>query len=221
MERANWEKLVARLQKQGHIKTPQLARALQAIPRIRFLPANQQKYASLDMPVQIGFTQTVLAPRTVAFMAEALDLQVGNKVLEVGTGSGWQAALMAEVVAPREAPRSEWGHVYTLEIQPTLAETAKRSILTAGYGDRVSVVVGDGIKGYVEKAPYDRILVTASTAKVPKPLLDQLKIGGVMLIPVGAPFVFQKLLKITKQPNNQLDEANLGSVSFAPLTSPR
>jgi protein-L-isoaspartate(D-aspartate) O-methyltransferase len=219
VEKANWDKLVARLQKQGHIKTPQLARAFHAIPRVRFLPFDTQKYASLDMPVQIGFAQTVLAPRMVALMSEALALQVGSKVLEVGAGSGWQASMMAEVVAPYDAPRSEWGHVYTFEVQPALAETARRNILTAGYGDRVTLVTGDGSKGYAEKAPFDRILVTASVAKVPNLLLEQLKVGGVLLVPVGLPMLFQKLLKLSKHPDGPLTEENLGGVSFAPLTT--
>ncbi len=218
MEKADWEKLVTNLQKQGNIKISKVAKALLAIPRLRFVPAEMRKYAATDTPLQIGFAQTISAPHMVAIMNEALDLQVGNKVLEVGAGSGWHAATIAEIVSPMEAPRSEWGHVYTIEIMPTLAENAKRNIMVTGYGDRVSIIVGDGSKGYVEKAPYDRILVTAAAPKVPKPLFDQLKVGGVLLIPVGSAFLFQNLLNITKLPDGKLQEENLGDVSFVPLT---
>jgi protein-L-isoaspartate(D-aspartate) O-methyltransferase len=93
----------------------------------------------------------------VAIMNEALQLEVGHKVLEVGAGSGWHAATIAEIVAPREAPRSEWGHVYTVEIIEGLAEFARRNIMKAGYGDRVTIICGDGSMGYPEKAPYERI----------------------------------------------------------------
>lgn len=154
----------------------------------------------------------------VAIMSEALSLQVGNKVLEVGAGSGWHAATVAEIIAPHGAPRSEWGHVYTLEIIQSLAEAARRNIMNAGYGDRVTIINADGSKGYVEKAPYDRILVTAAAPKIPKPLVDQLKAGGVLLIPVGSPTLFQKLVKVTKQIDGEIEEKDLGGVAFVPLT---
>lgn len=154
----------------------------------------------------------------VAIMNEALNLQMGNKVLEVGAGSGWHSATIAEIVAPREAPRSEWGHVYTVEIVQDLAETARRNVMNAGYGDRITIISGDGSKGYAEKAPYERVVVTAAAPKVPKPLVDQLKTGGILLIPVGSPSLFQSLIKVTKQPDGKIKEENLGGVAFVPLT---
>jgi protein-L-isoaspartate(D-aspartate) O-methyltransferase len=150
-------------------------------------------------------------------MNEALQLEVGQKVLEVGAGSGWHSATIAEIIAPEDAPRSEWGCVFTVEIVQALAENARKSIMNAGYGDRVKIVSGDGSKGYAEKAPYDRVVVTAAAPNVPQPLVDQLKAGGVMLIPVGSVSLFQNLLKITKE-DGQIKQKNLCGVAFVPLT---
>jgi len=153
----------------------------------------------------------------VSIMNEALQLQVGNKVLEVGAGSGWHAATIAELVAPGGAPRSEYGHVYTVEIVQELADFARKNIMKAGYGDRVTIISGDGSLGYPEKAPYDKILVTAAAPDIPKPLMDQLKSDGIMLIPVGSASLFQNLIKITKT-NGKTKQENLGGVAFVPLT---
>jgi len=154
----------------------------------------------------------------VAIMNEALQLEVGNKVLEVGAGSGWHAATIAEIVAPREAPRSEWGHVYTVEIIESLADSARRNIMKTGYGDRVTIICADGSMGYSEKAPYDRILVTAAAPDIPKPLIEQLKTGGIMVIPIGSVHLFQSLIKVTKGVDGKIREENLGGVAFVPLT---
>jgi len=154
----------------------------------------------------------------VSIMNEALQLEVGQKVLEVGAGSGWHAATIAEVVAPEDAPRSEWGHVYTVEIVQGLAEYARKNIMNTGYGDRVTIICADGSMGYAEKAPYDRVLVTAAAPDVPKPLIEQLKPSGIMLIPVGSVSLFQSLIKITKGHDGKIREENLGGVAFVPLT---
>ncbi len=154
----------------------------------------------------------------VAIMNEALQLEVGHKVLEVGAGSGWHAATIAEIVAPREAPRSEWGHVYTVEIIENLADTARRNIMKTGYGDRVTIICADGSMGYPEKAPYDRILVTAAAPEIPKPLMEQLKPGGIMVIPIGSVHLFQNLIKVTKSVDGKIEKENLGGVAFVPLT---
>jgi len=154
----------------------------------------------------------------VSIMNEALQLEVGHKVLEVGAGSGWHAATIAEVVGPSDMPRSGWGHVYTVEIIQGLAENARRNIMKAGYGDRVAIICADGSMGYSEKAPYDRILVTAAAPDVPKPLIQQLKTNGIMLIPVGSMHLFQSLMKITKETNGKIKKENLGGVAFVPLT---
>ena len=154
----------------------------------------------------------------VSIMNEALQLEVGHKVLEVGAGSGWHAATIAEIIAPKDAPRSEWGHVYTVEIVQGLADFARKNIMNAGYGDRVTIICADGSLGHAEKAPYDRVLVTAAAPDVPKPLLEQLKPKGIMLIPVGSAHLFQSLVKIVKGVNGKIREENLGGVAFVPLT---
>jgi protein-L-isoaspartate(D-aspartate) O-methyltransferase len=154
----------------------------------------------------------------VSIMNEALQLEVGHKVLEVGAGSGWHAATIAEIVAPSDTPRSERGHVYTVEIVQGLADFARKNIMKAGYGDCVSIIVADGSMGYPEKAPFDRTIVTAAAPEIPKPLIDQLKPTGIMLIPVGSASLFQSLIKITKGRDGKIKEENLGGVAFVPLT---
>jgi protein-L-isoaspartate(D-aspartate) O-methyltransferase len=153
----------------------------------------------------------------VSIMNEALQLEVGQKVLEVGAGSGWHSATIAEIIAPEDAPRSEWGCVFTVEIVQALAENARKNIMNTGYGDRVKIVSVDGSKGYPEKAPYDRIVVTAAAPNVPEPLIEQLKSEGIMLIPVGSVSLFQNLVKITKRSDGKIKKENLGGVAFFPL----
>lgn len=153
----------------------------------------------------------------VAIMNEALELNVGHKVLEVGSGSGWHASTIAEIVAPSDAPREKWGHVYTVEIIPDLAEFARRNIEAAGYSDRITVICGDGSMGYQEEAPYDRILVTAAAPFIPAPLKEQLKPGGIMVIPVGEVGFYQTLIRVRKLEDGKIIEEDLGGVAFVPL----
>jgi protein-L-isoaspartate(D-aspartate) O-methyltransferase len=218
LERAGWEKLVDSLVKQGILHSPSVIRAMRAVPRAKFVPVDMQGYTSVDSPLPIGFGQTISAPHMVSIMNEALKLEVGHKVLEVGAGSGWHSATIAEIIAPHDAPRSEWGHVFTVEIVLGLAESARKNVMNAGYSDRVTIISGDGSKGYLEKAPFDRVVVTAAAPSVPKMLVDQLKSEGIMLVPVGNPSMFQNLLKITKQADGKIREENLGGVAFVPLT---
>ncbi len=152
----------------------------------------------------------------VSIMNEALELKVGHKVLEIGTGCGWHASTVAEIVAPSDRPREEWGHVYTVEIIPDLAEMAKRNIRQAGFEERVTVICGDGSLGFPEEAPYDRILVTAAAPYVPPPLKRQLKIGGLIVLPVGAVGFYQTLLRV-RRVNDKFLEEDLGGVAFVPL----
>jgi protein-L-isoaspartate(D-aspartate) O-methyltransferase len=156
----------------------------------------------------------------VSIMDEALELEVGHRVLEIGAGSGWHASTVAEIVAPTDMPKGEWGHVYTVEIVPELAEFARKNIEKAGYGDRVTVICGDGSEGYAEKAPYDRVLVTAAAPDVPKPLIEQLKTGGVLVIPVGGIYLYQTLVRIRKK-DGKIVKENLGGVAFVPLVGKR
>ncbi|MCW4005107.1 MAG: protein-L-isoaspartate(D-aspartate) O-methyltransferase [Candidatus Bathyarchaeota archaeon] len=218
LEASHWERLVDSLVKQKLLRTPQVIRALQAIPRGQFLPDDLQKHEATDTPLSIGSGQTISAPHMVAIMDEALDLKTGHKVLEVGAGSGWHAATVAHIIAPPAAPRSEWGHVYTVEIVTSLAKNARRNIREAGYGDRITIISGDGSLGYKQKAPFDRILVTAAAPRIPEPLLDQLKPHGILVAPVGKLSLFQYLMKITKLPDGKTAEENLGGVAFVPLT---
>lgn len=218
MEANEWEKLVQNLVKEGILRSPKVIETMRKVPREKFLPENMRSYGAVDTPLPIGFSQTASAPHMVSIMNEALQLEVGHKVLEVGAGSGWHAATIAELVAPRTAPRSEWGHVYTVEIVQGLADFARKNIMKAGFGDRVTIICADGSLGHPEKAPYDRVLVTAAAPDVPKPLIEQLKPTGIMLIPVGNASLFQSLIKITKGSNGKTKEENLGGVAFVPLT---
>jgi len=153
----------------------------------------------------------------VSIMDETLELEVGHKVLEIGAGSGWHASTIAEIVAPTDTPEEEWGHVYTVEIVPELADFARKNLEKAGYGSRVTIICGDGSEGYPMEAPYDRVLVTAAAPDVPKPLVEQLKAGGVLVIPVGGVYLYQTLVRVRKV-NRKLVHENLGGVAFVPLT---
>jgi len=152
----------------------------------------------------------------VSIMDEALELKVGHKVLEVGAGSGWHASTIAEIVAPSDVQKERWGHVFTVEIIPQLAEFARVNIERAGYGDRVTVLCRDGSEGYPNEAPYDRILVTAAAPSVPEPLKEQLKPSGVLVIPVGSVGFYQTLIRIRKK-DDEIFEEDLGGVAFVPL----
>jgi protein-L-isoaspartate(D-aspartate) O-methyltransferase len=218
LETTDWEKLVDNLLKRGVISSPKIAQTMRSIPRSKFLPQDKQEYSNQDAPLNIGFGQTISAPHMVAIMNEALKFAVGHKVLEVGAGTGWHAATIAELVTSPDAPRSEWGHVYTAEILASLAEQARKNIRNAGYSDRVTIINADGSKGYPEKAPYDRIVVTAAAPEIPPALLDQLKSGGVMLIPIGKNELFQNLMRVTKSADGKIKKENLGGVAFVPLT---
>jgi len=152
----------------------------------------------------------------VSIMNEALELEAGQLVLEVGAGSGWHASTVAEIVAPTGMEKEEWGHVYTIEVIVELAEPARKNLENAGYRDRVTVINGDGSEGYARMAPYDRILVTAAAPDVPKPLLEQLKEGGVLVIPVGEVGFYQTLLRLRKK-GGKISREDLGGVAFVPL----
>jgi protein-L-isoaspartate(D-aspartate) O-methyltransferase len=152
----------------------------------------------------------------VCIMDEALELEVGHRVLEIGAGSGWHASTIAEIVAPADAKKEEGGHVYTVERVPELAEFARENVERAGYGDRVAVICGDGSLGYLENAPYDRILVTAAAPEIPKPLIEQLRNGGILVVPVGGIRLYQTLMRVRKK-NGKVSEENLGGVAFVPL----
>jgi protein-L-isoaspartate(D-aspartate) O-methyltransferase len=198
----------------GIIKSKKVYEAMLKVPRELFVPEHLREYAYIDEPLPIGYGQTISAIHMVAIMTEELDPNPGEKVLEIGTGSGYQAAVLAEIVAKQDPSRR--GHVYSIERIPELAEFARRNLERAGYSKYVTVIVGDGTKGYPEKAPYDKIIVTAAAPDAPKPLIEQLKIGGRIVIPVGDRFV-QRLLIMDKIGENKFTKKWGIECLFVPL----
>jgi protein-L-isoaspartate(D-aspartate) O-methyltransferase len=179
-------------------------RAMRKVPRHEFVPQEMVSLAYSDQPLPIGSDQTISQPYIVAFMVDALDLEPSERVLEIGTGSGYHAAVIAEIA--RE--------VYTIEIISSLAERASKTLSRLGY-DNVHVRAGDGYEGWPEAAPFDAIVVTAAPDHVPQPLVDQLRVGGRMIIPVGD--AFQELRLIRKTPEGVREEATI-PVRFVPMT---
>lgn len=146
----------------------------------------------------------------VVIMNEALELTPGLTVLEVGAGSGYHAATIAEIVGPQ-------GHVYSIEFVEDLVHFARSNLEKAGYADRVTLVHADGSVGYPDRAPYDRVVVTAAAPKIPAQLVEQLKTDGIMLVPVGGRFFPQELIRVLKKPDGKIERRQLGGVAFVPL----
>ncbi len=194
------EELVQHLINRKILTKKKVIDAMLKVPRHEFLPKEAVSSAYIDSPVLIGLGQTISAPHMNAMMCELLDLKEGDKILEIGTGSGYHAALCAEIVAPSESHNP--GHVYTIERHKKLAEKARGCLKETGYDKFVTVIHGDGTLGYSKQAPYDKILVTAaSPKKIPQPLKDQLKDGGIICIPAGSREFGQNLYVIQKQGN--------------------
>jgi protein-L-isoaspartate(D-aspartate) O-methyltransferase len=172
--------------------------AMLKVPRHLFLPEDAISSAYIDSPLSIGLGQTISAPHMNAMMCEFLEFKKGEKVLEIGTGSGYHAALCAELVT--EENLTPQGHVYTIERHKKLADIARKNLEATGYGKYVTVIHGDGTLGYPEQAPYNKILVTAaSPKKIPQPLKDQLNDGGIICIPAGSREFGQNLYIIRKE----------------------
>ena len=203
--------------KGGVLRSPSVIKSLKQVSRELFLPQHSLEHASIDAPLPIGRGQTVSAPHMVAIMNEALELKLGHNVLELGTGCGWHAATIGEIVASKDSSRSDHGHVYTMEIVEELAKRARENVLRHGFGDRVTVIQGDGSLGYPAQSPYDRIVVTAAAPDIPPPLVEQLKIGGLLIIPVGNVHSFQSLIRVRKKTSGSLIREKLGGVAFVPL----
>ena len=210
------KKLVDELRLEGYIRNEKVYKAMLRVPRELFVPPDYRDLAYDDRPLPIGHGQTISAPSIVAYMTELLDLDVGMKVLEVGTGSGYQAAVLAEIVAPSDVEKEYWGHVYSIERIKELADLARRNLEKAGYSDRVTVIVGDGSKGYSDEAPYDRIIITAAAPKIPEPLVEQLKPGGRLVIPVGGVWD-QTLYLVEKTIDGRVEKKPTLPVLFVPL----
>ena len=181
--------------------------ALGRVPRHRFVPEVERDFAYLNRPLSIGYGQTISQPYIVAFMTDLLKLKPGSRVLEIGTGCGYQTAVLAETGA----------EVYSIEIVEPLASQAAEILQALGYR-HVHVRQGDGYHGWVEHAPYDGIIVTAGASHVPQPLLDQLKPGGRMIIPLGQAYTTQELLLIIKDEQGAVHRQEVLPVRFVPLT---
>ena len=208
--------LVRRLRSNGYIKTDAMERAFRTVPREEFVHPDARNHAYRDSPLPIGLGQTISAPHMCVIMCEALNLKPGLKVLEVGAGSGYHAALCAEMVAPKTTQTP--GHVYTIEIVTGLIEFAKGNLERTGYTNRVTLIHADGSIGLPEYAPFDRILVAAAAPSIPEPLIEQLSPGGIMLIPVGGKGFFQELMMVEKDKEGKIVQRRWGGVAFVPLT---
>ena len=188
------------------IRDERVLSALLKVPRHLFVPEELRDRAYVDAPLPIGEGQTISQPYIVALMTEALELDEDSRVLEIGTGSGYQAAILAEIAK----------EVYTVERIPALLERAKRILEALGY-DNIYFKLGDGTLGWEEHAPYDAIIVTAGAPEVPEPLVEQLKVGGRMVIPVGDEFS-QRLLRVTKlDSSGKVKIEDLGGCVFVKL----
>ena len=189
------------------VSNPAVLAAMREVPRHEFVPENVRRYAYADEPLPIGQDQTISQPYIVAAMTELILVGRDDNVLEIGTGSGYQAAVLARIVR----------HVYSIEIVPELGQTAAARLGRLGYTN-VEVRIGDGYVGWPEHAPFDGIIVTAGADHVPEPLVAQLKAGGRMVIPVGPAQGVQSLLLIEKKPDGAIYTNNVMSVRFVPLT---
>ena len=205
--RVRRRRLVEQLIKEGRITSNHVKEAFLSIPREHFIPVEKGPYAYMDKPLDIGNGQTISAPHMVAIMAEELQLKNGQKVLEIGAGSGYHAAIISKIIGPN-------GKVYSIERIKSLADKAKENLAKVEIKN-VEVIVSDGSMGFEEYAPYDRIYVTCAAPSVPKPLLNQLSSEyGILLIPVGK--IICDLKRVIKTPDG-LKSESLGGCAFVPL----
>jgi protein-L-isoaspartate(D-aspartate) O-methyltransferase len=189
------------------IGDPAVIEALRAVPRHEFVPPELRDAAYLNQPLPIGHGQTISQPYIVALMTQLLELEPGDKTLEIGTGSGYQAAVLAEIVES----------VFTIEIIEPLATSAEVRLQRLGY-DAVHRRHGDGYFGWPEHGPFDGIVVTAAATHIPPPLVEQLAVGGRMVIPVGPPFRTQQLMLLEKRADGSVTQRSIAPVAFVPFT---
>ncbi|MBN1505388.1 MAG: protein-L-isoaspartate(D-aspartate) O-methyltransferase [Sedimentisphaerales bacterium] len=199
--------MVAQQIEARQVKDPNVLRAMRTVPRHAFVPAGQRRRAYADSPLPIGEGQTISQPYIVAFMTEALALDPNATVLEIGTGSGYQAAVCAEIAK----------EVYTIEIVDAPAKTAAQTLKELGYRN-VFTKAGDGYYGWPEKAPFDAIIGTAAAERIPPPLLEQLKKDGRMILPCEGAGGFQYLVLVTKDAEGRIHRKNVLPVLFVPMT---
>ena len=198
---------MVRTQIQGrYIRDPGTLAAMSTVPRHKFVPERYLNQAYNDHPLPIGLGQTISQPYIVAFMTELLQLEPKDRVFELGTGSGYQAAVASKVA----------GSVYTMEIYKDLADAAKERLESLGFTN-VHARHGDGYHGWKEKSPFDAIIVTAAADHIPPPLIEQLKPGGRLIIPLGSPFSIQQLVLVTKDLKGKVSERPILAVRFVPL----
>jgi len=205
-ERERLEMVQSQIERRGVVATGVLE-AMRHVPRHLFMPPNVRRGAHADRPTPIGHGQTISQPYIVALMTELLELEPGDKVLEIGTGSGYQAAVLSELTP----------HVFSIEILGALHRSASARLSELGYAT-VETRQGDGYYGWPEAAPFDAIIVTAAAGHVPPPLTAQLKPGGRMAIPVGPVYQTQQLLLITKDEDGRLRTRSVLPVRFVPMT---
>ncbi len=208
--------LAARLIGQKIIVKPEIAWAFKKIDRADFLPPEVKSGAEIDQPLAIGFGQTNSQPSTVAFMLEKLAPEAGEKILDVGCGSGWTTALLAEIVGRQ-------GRVCGLEIIPELKKQAEKNVGRYGFikSGRATITLGDGRKGLPALAPFDRILVSAASGDLPGPLLDQLAAGGKMILPISDGRDGQSMVLIAKDRHNKIKRTIFPGFLFVPLVKPK
>ena len=198
------DKLIGALVAQGYLKTPAIIDAFKKIDRQDFVPEELKDFAYINQPLSIGQGQTISQPLTVAFMLELLELAPGQKVLDMGTGSGWQAALLAEIVGPS-------GWVVSIERIDGLSNQARKNLSRFDL-DNLKLVVGDGSQGFTKEAPYDRIVGAATAEAVPESWKNQLKIGGIIVTPVGT-----SLIKLVKKAESDFKKEEYPGFVFVPL----
>lgn len=206
----NRKALVDELKEHGYVRTDRVENAMLKVPREEFIPLKNRKYAYIDQPLPIGEGQTISAPHMVAMICETLQIEEGMKILEVGSGFGYNAAVVAELLGPK-------GHLFTTERIESLAKQATENLERTGYGERVTVLHTDGTRGLESEAPFDRIYGTASAPSVPEPLKKQLKVGGKLLAPVGPQSYVQKLVCIIRREEDKYESHELGGVAFVPM----